>query len=53
MFKGVLRSHIFRLIPDNPVCILGGDQSDVLYTNFLAGEFFDVFGSHFRSATST
>ena len=23
MFKGVLRSHIFRLIPDNPVCILG------------------------------
>ena len=48
-----LLSHIFRLIPDNPVCILGGDQSDVLYTNFLRGGSFDVFCSHFRFATST
>ena len=31
MFKGVLRSHIFRLIPDNPVCILGVKEIKVMF----------------------
>ena len=54
MFKGVLRSHIFRLIPDNPVCILGPWRSKWCFVhNFLPELFFDVFGSRFSFATST
>ena len=54
MFKGVLRSHIFRLIPYNPVCILGPWRSKWCFVhNFLPELFFDVFGSRFSFATST
>ena len=54
MFRGGLRSHIFRLIPDNPVCILGPWRSKWCFVhNFLPELFFDVFGSRFSFATST